>query len=506
MYSGLHRAGLLRSKATHLALSALLLVVAACDRDPRYERSLTPQASVALRHHLAWTIRPQRRIAFLRVTDLAVQFVDLPHTPTATHLAPDGRGLLVTDRSGATWVASDAPDLAAPVRIATGGDYRRASFGPDGTRAVLFDDQGGPGATLRNPNQIAVVDLTTGAVSERTLRSYGSAPQAVRVAPIGADGRQLAWLLAERYLAVIDLAAPQAEEVVAHLVLDDDTRNVTPVQLQFGTVDGALTTFIRAAGSNDVFTLTFPESAPADVVPRPYLNQLPAARGPIELQVETTVDGLRVFTCARGTLAVTHPVTGRRTVIPLDAPVDRLLPFRAPRNDDLAGDAEGLFALLWSEGSETVQFADLDLAERRGERAITPLVMSAPVTDIQPLPGRRGAVAQLGTFGLALLDFEARTATPLTANGRLQQLIVQPDGARVYALIAGDSRHSVVTVDVETGASFATSIPARAIAIHFLPDANRVVAEYEDWWGRVRVIDAAGEVVDREGFMLEGAL
>lgn len=500
------RLGLMRLVLTTAALAALLLGVIGCDRDVRYERTLAPQAGVALRHHMAWTIRDQRRVAFLRLADLSVRFVDLPQTPTATHFAPDGRGVLVTDRNGATWIATDAPDLAAPVRVTTSGDYRRASFGPAGGRVVLFDDQGGPGATLRNPNQIAVFDLTSGDVTERTLRSYGSAPQAVRVAPAGDDGRQLAWLLAERYLAVIDLAAPEAQEVVAHLVLDDDSRSVTPVQLQFGAVDGALTTFIRTEGSDDVFTLTFPEAAPADVVPRPYLNQLPAASGPIELQVEDTFEGLRVFTCGRQALAVTHPVTGRRTVVPLRSRVDRLLPFRAARNDDLTGDAEGLFALLWSEGSQTVQFADLDLAERRGERAITPLVMSAPVTDIQPLPGRRGAVARLGTVGLALLDFEARTATPLTANGSLQQLVVEPSGDRVFALIAGNGRHSVVTVDVDTGASVATTIPARALAIHYLPDADRVVAEYADWWGRVRVIDAAGEVVDREAFLLQGAL
>lgn len=486
-------------------LCALLVLALGCERDARFEHRLSPNDGIALQHHLAWVLPGQARVAFMQAADLTVRFVELPLVPSAVHVTPEGDGLLIVDRRGFTWIDARDANLAAPMRVETGGDYRRASFGPDGDRVVLFDDRGGPGATLRNPNQIAIVDLTTGALFERTLRSYGSAPQAVRVAPRGDDGRQLTWLLAQRYLAVIDLSAPEAEEVVAHLVLDTDTRSVTPVQLEFGQVDGAATTFIRADGSNDIFTLTFPEAGPVEAVPRPYLNQLPAADSPIELQVLDTFDGPRVFTCGRRTLAITHPVTGRRTAIALSAPVDRILPFRAARDDDLTGEAEGLFALLWAENSQTVLFADLDLAERRGERAITPLVMSALVTDVRPLPGRRGAVAELGRAGLALLDFEARTSTPLTANGELRQILIRPDGNQVHALIDAGRRASIVTVDVDTGASVATSIPPDARAIHYLPQVDRIVADYHEDWGRVRVLDD-GQVFDRQAFLLEGAL
>lgn len=487
---------------TRALLCLLLVGVTACERDPRYDRALAPGPGRALQHHVTWVLPAQRRLAVLRVTDLALRFFDIGAEPIAVETAPEAGGLLIVDPAGALWFEVVGAELSAPVRFATTGQYRRVAFSPDGQRVVLFDDRGGTGATLRNPNQIAILDLETGGVVERTIRSYGSAPQAVRIAP-AADGRQLAWLLAERYLAVIDLTAPEAREVVAQLVLPGDPRDVTPLQLEFGVVDGAPATFVRAEGSDDVFTLTFPEAAAADTVPRPYLNQIPVIEGPTEMRVEPTLDGLRVFTCSQSMLAVTHPVTGQRTVVDPGGRVDHLLPFRGARSDDLA--EEGQFALLWSAGSRRVLFADLDLLERRRERALTPLTLSASITEVHPLPGRQGAVARLGQSGLALLDFDARTATPLTANGSLLSLVVQPDGARIHALLQAGRDAAVVSIDVDTGASRSVSVPAGAISVQYLPLADRLAVIFNDPWGRLHLIDE-GEVIEREGFLLEGGM
>ncbi len=483
------------------AVFSIVLALVGCDRDPALDRPLDPIGPYALADHVAWVVPGQREAVWLRPTDMRLRRVALEAVPETAHAAPNGDGLLVLDAEGATWL----PTGGGARRVALGGAYRRVAFAPDAARVVLYGEGGGGRATLSNPNQIAIVDLESGEAVERTLRSYGSAPQAIEIGPAqqlaGAD-RQLAWLLAERYLAVLDLAAPEAREVVVHLVLADDTREVTPTQVEFAEIEGAQTAFVRAIGSDDIFSLTFPEAAGADEVPRPYLNQLAAARSPTDLAVETVAGGQRIFTCGGGTLTVTHPVTGRRTAVPVGVPASRLLPFSAPRDDDLV-EGDGRFALLWSPNSKAVVFADLDLLERRGGRALTPLVLSVPVTELSPLPGRRGAVARLGSAGVALLDFEARTATPLTASGRLLSLVVEPSGDRLHALVE-DGHHAVVTVDSDTGASHDVEISGGG-ALVYVPGADRVVVDHGAAWGHLSVV--AGErVTELDGVLLKGAL
>jgi hypothetical protein len=237
-----------------LTLSLILLALAACERDGHFERPLNPGQARVLDTHLAWVLPEQREVVLVDPSAPHARRVALAGEARATQVAPDGRGWLVLDFDGATWI----PLNGAVRRIPLGGSYQRVAFAPDGARAVLYAEQGA-GATLSNPNQIAVLDLEAGTATERTLRSYGSAPQQVVVAPDTA-GRPLAWLLAERYLALIDLSLPAAREVVVHLVLAADPREVTPAQVAFGEVDGVPVTFVRALGSDDLFSLTFPEA------------------------------------------------------------------------------------------------------------------------------------------------------------------------------------------------------------------------------------------------------
>ena len=462
---------------------------------------------------MAWVLGGAHEVALLDPATGTLRRIALPHAPRQTHLEPGGRGLMILDDAGATWVPVGSGGAGRQRRFDLDGVYGRVTFGPDARRAVLHHGGAGEGARLDNPNQIAVLDLSDGTAVERTLRSYGSAPQQIVVAPrgdlAGAD-RQLAWMLAERYLAVLDLAAPEAREVVVHLTLATDTREVTPIQVVVGRVDGNQTAFVRAAGADDLFSLTFPEAAAADEVPRPFLNQLPAGQRPGDLTVLEVHEGVRVFTADAGsqTLSIIHPVTGRRTAVPVNLPVERLVPFKAPREDLLDGQAEGAsgqFALLWSPGSNAVIFADLDLVERRAGRALTPLVLTAAVTAVHPLPGRRGAVAELGPNAVALLDFEARTATPLTTDGQLRDLRVDPDGAAFHVGVFEQGEFAVVTVDTTTGAAADTVIPAGAGQVLLVPEADRLVVAHDRLWGRVSVVN--GEAVrELDGLLLEGIL
>jgi len=488
-----------------ILLMAVLVLSVGCDRDSSFENALTAGSPHALQSHIAWVMPQQQQVALMHPDRLRLQRVPLEAEPRATHRAPDGRGLLVLDAEGLTWIPVSDAGAGTPLRVSLEGAYRRVSFAPDANRVVLFGEAGDGQAALSNPNQIAIVDLETGDATERTLRSYGSAPQAVAIGPVGplaGAERQIAWLLAERYLAVLDLAAPTAAELVVHLVLADDTREVSPTEVSFAEVDGMQTAFVRALGSDDVFSLTFPDAAAADAVPRPYLNQLAASPAPSDMTVQTVADGQRIFTTGTDVFSITHPVTGRRIAVDVGLPVSRIQPFTAPRDDDLV-EGDGHYALLWAEGSSAVVFADLDLVERRGGRALTPLVLSAPITALRPLPNRRGAVARLGEAGLALLDFEARTATPLLASGRLLSLVVSEAGAQVYALVR-DGEHALVTVDTDTGAASAMPLAEGGVLLN-IPGVDRAVVDHQQNWGHISVLHDE-TITERGGVFLEGAL
>lgn len=489
-------------------LLCLLAFTAACDRAEEFERPLDPQGPLALRSHVAWLVPAYPSVARFDPKSGALQLIALDETPTSAHLAPEAAGLLVLADGLATWI----PDDGTPVDYPVAGAFSRATFSPEGGRVVLHHGGGGGGA-LTNPNQIAVLDLGAPPGDDnpvhRTLRSFGAVPSAIVVGPraeVAGANRQLAWVLAERYLSLLDLAAPAAREVVVHLTLAGDPRPVTPTQIVM-TTEGQPTAFVRAGGSDDVFSLTFPDDAPADEVPRPYLNQLPAGAAPTDLVVEPVQDGLRVFTISEqtATISVIDPGTAQRIGVEVGQAVRHLLPFTAPRPDD--GGA-GRFALLWGPNSGAVVFADLDqLAHRRG-RALTPLPIQGRVQSVHPLPGRRGAVARFADR-IALLDFDDRTVTPLTAGGEVTALVVDPSGNRVYVGVAG-TVFSVVSVDVATGAPVATEIPAGRGPLVYVPEAQRLLVDHGAASGYVSILDPDdlddGRVSERTGLFLQGVL
>ncbi len=494
-------------------LLGALLALTACERPDALDRPLDARGPFALGHHVAYVVASPPRVALLQPAARTVHFVDLDARPRQVFAEPAGRGLLVlAEDDDAWWIPADASGVGRPRRFALDGQYGAAAFGPDARRVVLYHLPGARRGVISNPNQVALLDLAAGTRVERSLRSFGSQPNAVVVGPAralaGAE-RQLAWVMAERYLAVVDLAAPEAREVVVHLTLAEDPRPVTPTQVTFGEVEGAATYYVRADGSDDVFALTFPDAAPADTVPVPYLNQLPAGPAPADVVALDVADGPRVFAAGAGVLSVIDPITGRQVPVSVGHPATRLLPFRAPRAD---GEGEGWSALVWAPGGAAVVFADLDLLEQRRGRAMTPLVLPTPLTELSPLPGRRAAVGRDGSSRVVLLDFDARTATPLEAGGVLGVLRVDPGGDRVYVTVqnvAEFDRYDLASIDVDTATASSARLPDTPRALLLVPGAGRLVVDHGTIWGRVSLAPLTDlkddRVLHHEGVLLTGA-
>ncbi|MEZ4465254.1 MAG: hypothetical protein R3F43_12375 [bacterium] len=214
-------------------LLCLLVLLAACDRADHLERPLGAGEARVLDGHLAWLQVGQRRVVLLDPRDGAPRYIALEARPQATQVAPDGRGWLLVDAAGATW-------------LTLAGDARRiplqGALPPDRLR-----DRGGPGGALRraghrpDPEQ-PQPDRGAGSGgghrhrADAALLRLGAARGHPR--PPILD-RRLAWLLADRYLALIDLDRPEAREIVVHLVLPTDAREVSAEQLAFADVEGA---------------------------------------------------------------------------------------------------------------------------------------------------------------------------------------------------------------------------------------------------------------------------
>lgn len=489
-----------------LALAALALTALACDRPPEFDRPLDPGAPHALDHHVAWILDGPPALFSLAPGTLTTRYHPLPAAPIAALTHPDRSGLLILDpRPAARYVPYDQTGPRPPVDIPLTAPYGDATFAPDGRRAILYAGATATGAPIQNPNQIAIIDLDTGDATERTLRSFGERPAAIHITPradIAGAERQLAFILSDRYLALIDLTAPAAREVIVHLTLRDDPRLIQPRDVQLAPTADGPTAFVRATGADDIFALTFPTDTPPDTVPRPVLNQLPAGQRPADLAVRTLAAGTRLFAVepALPGLSVIDPVTADRLAIPTDTPVSRIIPFDAPRPDG----ADGHFALLWSPDAPGVVFADLDQLQDQRGRALTPLVLAGGITTLAPIPDRRAAVALVAGLQVVIIDFDARTATPLTVPGGIDQLIVDPTGDRIY--LAAD--HDLIAIDTDTLTTQSARAPFPGGALLHAPGAERLVYAWPDPLGDVLVLDETpdpGRLTHHAPLFLEGA-
>ncbi|MCA9538728.1 MAG: hypothetical protein KC620_07565 [Myxococcales bacterium] len=496
-----------------LAWVLTLAVTSACDRSATFERPLDPSAGYALAHHAAWLLRGQHALATLQPATMVQSRLALPAEPVQAFVSPAGDGLLIIDDGpGAQWVRFEANRVELGPRFALTGTYGEAWFAPEGDRVVLSLGAGGAlSAPIANPNQIALLDLDRGTHVERTLRSFGDRPRAIVVGPrasVAGAERQLVWALADRYMAVFDLLAPEAREVVVHLTLATDTRTVQPRQVVVGEVDGAYTAFVRADAADDIFALSFPEASPADEVPKPYLNQLPGGQRPSDEVAVALAEGTRVFAVEPSLpgLSIIDPVTGARLAVSAELPVQHILAFEAPRPDDEA--AIGHFALLWRTGSAGVVFADLDRIEERRGRALTPLVLGGAIAALDPLPGRRMALARTSNQQLTVLDFDARTATPLDLSADLLDVLIDPTGARIYLRLADAA---VISLDADTLTATSTEVlVGYESRLLLVPEAGRLVLSEPGDTIDVAVLpvtdlDEATPIV-RHGLLLEGVL
>ncbi len=503
-----------------LSLALSLLALLACDRAAVWDRPLNRSSATATDRHLSWLVAGAPALALFDPLSLKVEWFPLEGpswNPSdsirgSQHPSPNQQNLLLLHGPRATWLSlGESPQIQRSWVLPS--SYSRVSFSPEGHKAILHHTPGqSSGEVISNPNQILILDLESDTPPlARSLRAFGAEPGEIKIDPlreVAGRERQLAWILAERYLAILDLERPESEERVVHLELERDERQLIPLQLEAAETGSGWTAFVRVQGSDDIFSLAFSSAAEGDEVPRPHLNQLAGGQKPSDMLLQEISGGLRLFSLSPslGQLSIIEPDSGTRVLLELGT-MSHFLPFKAADE----GGEEGNFSLLWQPGNPEVIFVDLDQVEAERGRALTRLRLDAPVDLLLPLSGQPAALAQMGSRRLALLDFEARTAMPLSIEGEIEGVQIAPDGAHIFALVRGAGTLSTVMVDVATGTPSSVELGRGGGELFLCTGVQRLVVDHSGEMGEISVL-SVGEALSKEGLqersglMLEGIL
>ncbi len=540
---GKRRAPILRAALAVSAIVAGLLfgpTLPGCGGRPALlEQSLEVSGPIVVGRYLAYLDRTRERAVLLRPYEREVRHVDLGRRPSFMIPTPDQTRLVVLCKG---WVATAAgeedevPTLHL-VDLSTGestvydlgSPFDEVAISDDNRYAVaFFSANAAPGETevFRNPNSVAILDIETGELVEKNVRSFGDVPRGVvfspsTMAPIEPDGslgpqRTLAVVFAEGYLTLIDVNQPERREITVRLSLPGMSARVTPLELVFAPAAG--TAYLRASGSNDVYVLTLTSRAAPDPRENDFVvsvNTLAAGTFPSDVALFSD-DGQQKVLVANQTssdLTVIDALTARFVTIPVGDPVDRILVY--PPDDPEV-------AVVFSQASHrrTIHFLDLENIEASLGRNLTTLEGAQPVVGMELIPNRAQALVihDDARSVLSVLDLEERTLSPFTGHEPLAGYALTRDGEILAGFSRDKERLGVVDLSHLTSRMVVLSHrPSRVLTLEMGdghpadPELRSVVIDHDEPYGLLTVlpdplVDDAEESFTLRGFLLEGLL
>lgn len=406
------------------------------------------------------------------------------------------------------------------------GRWALLHFGPDAAgeqQAGSFSERSP--ALFRNPNEVAVVDLSVAPErlqpASRTLRSFGAAPLGALISPpLALPGREspvvLGIVLARDLITLFDLEHPERREVSVRLAAataettTSPSSGATPEQVLFAPAQGQI--FVRAAGVADLFVLTLTAraatsagaAASADNDFSVTINQ-PSAGAAVQdmLLLPQRAKTTLLLATSAAQLTLLEVETGALSALPLSAPVDALqpVPLEAPRQ---------VVAFSRRERRNRVHIVDLErlVAERGG--ALTTRTLGDPLRDVVIAPSARQAVllydSKRTPFSVLDLAGEHFTDTPIELSDAVGRFTFS---GTTHLLTTSVARPRLGMLDLETlqGSELPIERPAEALLVV----GDRVVLDHPCGEGLATVLprpplNAAGGGRVVWGFLLDGLL
>jgi hypothetical protein len=435
---------------------------------------------------------------------------------TSKDVAPEDPGLVVLRADGTSRTYRYDSPFDKMVQ-SDDGRYVFLFFGPDGDG----------GSSLRNPNEVAIIDLDQkdGKPTLKTLRSLGQTPQGVVFSPgpmsINGADRNLAVVLLDRDVALIDLTHLDRSEITVELT-NRTAAAVDVSQVLFSADETPPKIYLRADGSDDVFVMSIKDALPAgggdggggenDFLPS--FNQVGAGAGANPSDIQLFDDGTdkRLLVAARGngTAVIVNPDSTVATSVTLPAPASRILLYNGPKPSDPTP-AER--ALLYDPGSSSVTFLDLEAfgteQNRNGKAEL--LGVPEPYVKLVPLTADKAMLLHQST-GLSLVNLADRTLSPITgpnvsnavADLEVGKLWLTPPGDRLGFLDLSNYHPNEVRLD----ATIEHFVRVPSAQKQALP---RAVVTHPNPLGYMTVIDASdpanlGNAFAVSGYLFEGVL
>lgn len=500
---------------------AAALAITACwtdDRPLHWQRPRTVLGPIPLKAQIAYVDPALERVVLVDVSGEtpAVSYTRI--SGRAIHAVPnaDRHQLFVITRGEQAirkgeideppmlWVV-DAQHPGAAAGYSLGSPFDRLAVAPDGKRAIAYFSSDGtdPDGFFRNPNELAILDLTQPASGTNptlvTIRAFGSATEGIAlsppmVLPMSSDPspRTFAFILAAGNLTVLDASHPERNEV--SIRLDLGGAPVVPREVVFAP--GSASAYVRSDQARDVLQVVLEAQDPGSGDPRAndfraVVAELGAGGGPTDIAVYDDARGRRQLlaaTPATGEVVVIDADTAQFRAIPISDPIDRILVFRSDRE---APPDRALFASIRAGTPRIHLLALADLDDPLTRPVVTTIALDKPVRDVVAVPGRELAmvVHDDARTVLGLLDLTTATTAPLLGVGKLDAYDFSPDGSHLIGATTGVPRLGFVALDNLHPTDFRLDTPPS----HVLATANRkIFVDHGSPFGHATVIPAPG--------------
>ncbi|MDB4961155.1 MAG: hypothetical protein JWP01_1154 [Myxococcales bacterium] len=459
---------------------ALPLLVTACawedDRPIVWERTRNVLGPISLKTQIAYVDSALDRVTLL---DLAA---DSPRITTknigrnAMHAVPshDRHRLFVItrgeeavhhgqiDQEAMLWSLDTENASADPVAYTIGSPFDRIAVSPDNTIAIAYFSAAGPDAEgfFRNPNELAVIDLTRPPGDDnptlKTIRSFGSVPEGIALSPPmtvpgTASPRTFAFILSSNNLTVLDVSNPSRREISIRLDLGGTP--VIPKEVVFAP--NTASAYVRSDNARDVLQVLLQSAEPTIANGndyRPQLAELGAGGGPTDIAVYDDVTGKRYILAATpntSEIVVIDADTAQFRSVPVSDPIDKIILFPAGGDVPPSPPHKALFASIGAK-MKRVYVLDLEhINDPLTQASVRRINLDQPIRDVVPVPGRELAmlVHDDNRTVLGLLDMGTESTSPLLGIDRLDSYDFSPDGSHLIGATPNVSRVGFVALD-----------------------------------------------------------
>jgi hypothetical protein len=431
----------------------LILAFAACGaRNRQYDQSLTAEGPYGANSNVVALNATDQSLIIVPPGQTA-SVIDLPASPRNLTLTPDGTVALVATGDatdpGLTLVGLTGVALGtrADIALPAGPDVIHVS--PDGHFALLTYSAAASTSSvgILNPNEIVVVDLSSHAAQSVALGTDSPAPTGVAFAVPGEGGIQLAAVLFDKGLAVVDLGTIAGDgvgdggqpEVLTVPVRVNGGPEVSPLKALFSSfVNGVGYLYVLAAQSDDVIAVSITTGSGTMTG---AINFLSGGQGLTDIALPLGEPPPASIQALYGTEAVQLDASGvaqNQVSATIASGASQLMP---------AGNG---LTLVVGQGQSSVTAWDPSAG------AVTALTLDGPASLIAPSPDGNTAIAAVaGSDGPELVVIEIGknslgprlTATPLLLAGSLSAFVFDATGGEVYFVESGQSLLARLNLD-----------------------------------------------------------